>query len=156
MARIGTWQEALRDGIIADTDDLPEFVTGNVLLVTGPQAEAKDLDKEVQQAAACCDGLVLLIFNRSGKNPDVETDLRMSVTLDMELYAHPYKRDLTRNPSLRSPDDLLEAVMKWLHHRVLSPGSGHCHDETQVAGFNELPDPDFHVFRINVTRAIQF
>ena len=156
MGKIGTFQEALRDAIIAEDVALPEFVDGSVVIASGRGQDAQSLENELATSISKSSGLSLLLFGREGTTPDVDSDLRMKFSMKIELYVHPYKRDLTLNPSLRGADELVEALMVFLHDRSLGDVSGHPYDEIHVTGFSELSDPDFIVFQINIQRMIDF
>ncbi len=156
MGHLGTYQESLRDTIAADTDLTPELRECNIILTNNASGSAQDLDAEIQQAVANSDGLSLVIYGRSGTNPEPEMTLTMSTRLNMEIYYSPLLRDVSLHPDLRSADAILESLMILLHRNVHGDSANTCYEETAVLSFDELPDPDFHVFRVVLQRTIHF
>lgn len=154
MSKLGTWQEAIKDAIEADTAKLPEFGVGSVVLTSAP--DFKDIDGSIDTACRKAEGLALVIFDRSGDNPAPQDGLQMNIELKMQLFISPILRDLSVDNTLRAADEILVSLMKFLHGSLLDTLRGHCIDETRVKGFRELPDEEYVVFEITIIRTIEF
>lgn len=88
-------------------------------------------------------GIALTIEPSSGTNTDLEAEeLDFDVSLKVKLWVLP-----VYNQDTMPEDDIFEPLMKHLHHLQIEDGS-HYYNELRVAGFRDVPDPEFLVMEI--------
>jgi hypothetical protein len=148
-SKLDTWEEAIRDAIESDEANLVEFAEGSVVL--GDDLSPKNFDSKIQAAARLSEGLCLIIYGAAGNNPDTDAS-KFDVSLKAELYISPTMRDVVVNPALRGANEILEALIQFLHGGSFSNASGHCYGRTTVQGFAPVNDPDFKVQQLTLGR----